>query len=77
MEKFCISRDVPGNPKMDDFVDDNSRILFGHQLILILDELYELLLQINLMQVLHLEDEVKEYLKRRFLEENSMRVFFL
>ncbi|KAM3692844.1 hypothetical protein ACJW31_08G119800 [Castanea mollissima] len=30
-----------GNPKMDDFVDDNSRISFGHQLILILDELYE------------------------------------
>ncbi|KAL4598716.1 hypothetical protein ACB092_11G077800 [Castanea dentata] len=46
---------------MDDFVDDNSIILFGHQLILILDELYELLLQINLMQVLHLEDQVKEY----------------
>ncbi|KAM3732347.1 hypothetical protein ACB098_11G053400 [Castanea mollissima] len=34
-------RDVVGNPKTDDFVDDNSRISFGHQLILILDELYE------------------------------------
>ncbi|KAK7850714.1 hypothetical protein CFP56_043810 [Quercus suber] len=32
---------VPRNPKMDDFVDDNSRISFC-QLILILDELHKI-----------------------------------
>ncbi|KAB1204248.1 Serine carboxypeptidase-like 18 [Morella rubra] len=32
---------VLGNPKTDDFIDDNSRIPFAHRLTLISDELYE------------------------------------
>jgi len=96
---------VLGNPKTDDFLDDNSRIPFAHRLTLISDELFEsakescngdyvnvnenntqcvsdiqeideLLLQINLMQVLEPNCQTasprsgKEYLNRRYLEED-------
>ena len=43
--KMFISKFYQGyvreNPKTDDFIDDNSRISFGHRLIVILDEIYE------------------------------------
>uniref|UniRef100_A0A2N9IW73 Serine carboxypeptidase-like 18 n=1 Tax=Fagus sylvatica TaxID=28930 RepID=A0A2N9IW73_FAGSY len=96
---------ILGNPKTDDFIDDNSRVPFAHRLTLISDELYEsalescnadfvnvdesnvecvtdlqtidtLLLQINLMQVVEPNCQTatprssKEYLQRRYLEEN-------
>ncbi|KAF8042582.1 hypothetical protein BT93_A1041 [Corymbia citriodora subsp. variegata] len=43
---------VLGNPKTDDFVDDNSRVPLAHRLTLISSEMYEMLEEINLMHVL-------------------------
>ncbi|OWM84337.1 hypothetical protein CDL15_Pgr027106 [Punica granatum] len=43
---------VLGNPKTDDYIDDNSRVPFAHRMTLISNELYKMLVDIDVMQIL-------------------------